>query len=65
MKLNFDNIIKINNLPEPGTKIVVAMSGMVQFRNAVSDEINPLLWKHPTEHFLEGKSAASQLIALS
>ncbi len=29
MKLNFDNIIKINNLPEPGTKIVVAMSGGV------------------------------------
>ena len=29
MQLNFDNIIKINNLPEPGTKIVVAMSGRV------------------------------------
>ena len=29
MQLNFDNIIKINNLPEPGTKIVVAMSGGV------------------------------------
>ena len=29
MQLNFDNIIKINNLPEPGSKIVVAMSGGV------------------------------------
>ena len=29
MQLNFDNIIKINNLPESGTKIVVAMSGGV------------------------------------
>ena len=29
MKLNFDNIIKANNLPEPGSKIVVAMSGGV------------------------------------
>ena len=29
MQLNFDNIIKINNLPEPGTKIVVAMCGGV------------------------------------
>ena len=29
MRLNFDNIIKINNLPEPGSKIVVAMSGGV------------------------------------
>jgi len=29
MELNFDNIIKINNLPEPGSKIVVAMSGGV------------------------------------
>ena len=25
MQLSFDNIIKTNNLPEPGTKIVVAM----------------------------------------
>ena len=29
MQLNFDNIIKINNLPVPGSKIVVAMSGGV------------------------------------
>ena len=29
MQLNFDNIIKTNNLPEPGSKIVVAMSGGV------------------------------------
>ena len=29
MQLDFDNIIKINNLPEPGSKIVVAMSGGV------------------------------------
>ena len=29
MQLNFDNIIKINNLPVSGTKIVVAMSGGV------------------------------------
>tara|TARA_B100000686_G_C16731369_1_gene940891 strand:- start:78 stop:1232 length:1155 start_codon:yes stop_codon:yes gene_type:complete len=29
MQLNFDNIIKINNLPDPGLKIVVAMSGGV------------------------------------
>ena len=29
MQLNFDNIIKINNLPESGTTIVVAMSGGV------------------------------------
>ena len=29
MQLNFDNIIKINNLPDPGSKIVVAMSGGV------------------------------------
>ena len=29
MQLNFDNIIKINNLPQPGSKIVVAMSGGV------------------------------------
>ena len=29
MQLNFDNIIKINNLPGPGSKIVVAMSGGV------------------------------------
>ena len=29
MQLNFDKIIKINNLPDPGSKIVVAMSGGV------------------------------------
>ena len=29
MKLNFDHIIKANNLPDPGSKIVVAMSGGV------------------------------------
>ena len=29
MQLNFENIIKINNLPKPGSKIVVAMSGGV------------------------------------
>ena len=29
MQLNFDDIIKANNLPDPGSKIVVAMSGGV------------------------------------
>ena len=44
--------------------IVLPLLRMCQFWSAVSDEINVLIWEHPTQHFLESNSAAGQPMAL-